>query len=195
MIGNPYEILGVSENASDEEIKNKYREMVKKYHPDKYQNNPLGDLAEEKLQEINEAYDMIMNMRGGNGAGESSSYSNGGGAKNPAYYKVRQDIDAGNLDSAESMLSNIGPKDAEWIFLDGMISYKRGWYDDAKSKIQQAVNMDPSNVEYKNALNALVGGGGGYRANAYQKGYRSNDDLLCTACQCYLCADCCCDCI
>ena len=62
---NPYEVLGVSENATDEEIKKAYKELVKKYHPDKYHNNPLADLAEEKLQEINEAYDMLMKGRGG----------------------------------------------------------------------------------------------------------------------------------
>lgn len=52
---NPYEVLRRSENATDEEIKKAYKELVKKYHPDKYHNNPLADLAEEKLQEINEA--------------------------------------------------------------------------------------------------------------------------------------------
>ena len=57
---NPYEVLGVPENASEEEIKKAYKELVKKYHPDKYQDNPLADLAEEKLQEVNEAYDMLM---------------------------------------------------------------------------------------------------------------------------------------
>ena len=64
-MGNPYEILGVSRNASEAEIKEAYKKIVKKYHPDKYQDNPLGDLAEEKLQEINQAYDHIMNERQG----------------------------------------------------------------------------------------------------------------------------------
>ena len=61
---NPYEVLGVKEGASDEEIKKAYRELVKKYHPDKYVNNPLADLAAEKMKEINDAYDAL--TKGGN---------------------------------------------------------------------------------------------------------------------------------
>ena len=54
---DPYEILGVSRDASDEEIKNAYRQLARKYHPDNYADNPLSDLASEKMKEINEAYD------------------------------------------------------------------------------------------------------------------------------------------
>ena len=75
-MNDPYEVLGVSPNASEEEIKNAYRELVKKYHPDKYVDNPLADLAEEKLREVNEAYDEIMNGRMGSGGGFGSA---GGG--------------------------------------------------------------------------------------------------------------------
>jgi molecular chaperone DnaJ len=57
---NPYEILGIKEGASEKEIKEAYREQVKKYHPDKHQDNPLYELAEEKLREINEAYEYLM---------------------------------------------------------------------------------------------------------------------------------------
>ena len=65
---DPYSVLGVDQNASDEEIKKAYRELARKYHPDNYQNNPLADLAEEKMKEINEAYDAITKSRAGGAA-------------------------------------------------------------------------------------------------------------------------------
>ena len=58
-MNDPYVTLGVTRSASDEEIKRAYRELARKYHPDNYVNNPLADLAQEKMKEINEAYDAI----------------------------------------------------------------------------------------------------------------------------------------
>ena len=208
---NPYEVLGVKQTATDEEVKAAYKEMVKKYHPDRHTNNPLGDLAEEKLRQVNAAYDEIQAQRSGKSSAYGSGYSNGAGAgygagsawnggfssaaPSPEFARVRQDIDAGRLDEAQAKLQRIQTRTAEWIFLDGMISYRRGWYDDAVSKVQQAVYMDPRNQEYGRALNQLTNAGTGYRNTAYGRGYRTNDDMLCTACQLYICADCCCDCI
>lgn len=194
---NPYEILGIKESATDAEVKAAYKEMVKKYHPDRHTNNPLGDLAEEKLRQINGAYDEIQARRSGKSSGYGAGYSGGtsGQAANPEFSQVRRDIDAGRLDEAQANLQRIRTRSAEWIFLDGMISYRRGWYDDAVSKVQQAVYMDPRNPEYNQALNQLTNAGAGYRNTVYGRGYRTNDDMLCTACQLYICADCCCDCI
>ena len=69
---DPYKVLGVSPSASDEEVKKAYRELARKYHPDHYQNDPLSDLAEEKMKEITAAYDQIMDMRRGGRSGCSS---------------------------------------------------------------------------------------------------------------------------
>ena len=76
---DPYTVLGVSSNASDQEIKKAYRELARKYHPDNYVDNPLADLAEEKMKEINEAYEAIQKQRsGGGGSYQSSGTSSGG---------------------------------------------------------------------------------------------------------------------
>ncbi len=190
---NPYEVLGVPENASDEEIKKAYKELVKKYHPDKYQDNPLADLAEEKLQEINEAYDIL--MKGGRGSSRSGSYGGGRSTVSFDSMQVRRYIDAGNLAAAEQILSSTSDRSAEWFFLSGMLSLRKGWYDDATSKLQTATDMDPTNVEYSQAYGRIINMGRQYQTQSYGRGYRSNDDLCCQALQCYICADCCIDCI
>ena len=206
---NPYEVLGVPENATDEQIKNAYKELVKKYHPDRYQDNPLADLAEDKLAEINEAYDTIMRMRSGSGQsgygygntsnysyGNSDGYNDSGSYGTADYQQVRRSIDAGNLGAAEQILNQTADRSAEWYFLNGVIASRKGWYDEAASNLQAAVNMEPSNFEYRQHLNSLVGRGQQFQNNAMNRGYnRSNDDLCCQALQYYICADCCCDCI
>ena len=58
-MNDPYSVLGVARSATDAEIKKAYRELARKYHPDNYADNPLADLAQEKMKQINEAYDQI----------------------------------------------------------------------------------------------------------------------------------------
>ena len=201
---NPYEVLGISENASEEEIKKAYKELVKKYHPDKYQDNPLSELAEEKLQEVNEAYDMLMKKGSsssysygyGGGSGFGGGASGGGNGGRPDYMQVRRLIDANNLREAERILNGTRDRSAEWFFLAGMVSYKKGWYDDARNKLQTASEMEPGNMEYSQAYGRMINMGGQFQNQAYGRGYNQqrNDDLCCQALQCYICADCCCDC-
>ncbi len=97
---NPYEVLGIKEGASEAEIKAAYKEMVKKYHPDRHHDNPLSDLAEEKLQEVKQAYDILMNS---SSAGYSRSPGSSGSSGSAAadYAQIRREIDAGNLQAAE----------------------------------------------------------------------------------------------
>lgn len=202
---NPYEVLGVSENADEDTIKRAYRELVKKYHPDKYINNPLADLASEKIKQINEAYDMIMNGRAGSSkgsAGAQGSATHGAGSSYSAasgFQEVRMLIQRGSLSAAEVKLAKL-PRTAEWYYLSGVLHIRRGWYTEAHRDITQAVRMDPSNAEYRAALNAMSGVNTGYRA--YRSGGRSGRDTDCCAgvdaCSCcsnLICADCCCECM
>ena len=210
-MSNPYEVLGLKEGASDEEIKAAYRELVKKYHPDQYQNNPLGDLAEEKMQEVNQAYETLTkgggNAHGGyggyggygggnayGGSQRSSSYSSGRGNVSPEHMEIRKAIDRNDLARAEALLAAIAIKDAEWHFLRGMIYYRRGWMDQAVNNIQTAVSMDPNNIEYRNAMNSLMGSANRYGNAAYQNGYGDSQRQLCQCLSCYMCGDLCCNC-
>jgi len=201
MAKNPYEVLGLKPGATEDEIKAAYRELVKKYHPDRHQDNPLGDLAEEKMREINEAYDTLI---GGSkskssqyGPGSSRYYSGGSaGASSPQdFAEIRKSIDRGDLRDAEQRLNRTQTRNAEWYFLFGVLNIRRGWYQQGMQGLQTAVNMDPANFEYRNTLNSVTAQAQGYRQNAYTRGYNDTERVMCQALQCYCCLDMCCDCI
>lgn len=133
-MNNPYEVLGVSETATDEEVKAAYRNLAKKYHPDNYTDSPLADVAEQKMKEINEAYDMINQMRQkGKGTGSTGSSSYNANSSSSQFYNVRIYIQRGLLDQADQILENTAQsmRTAEWHYLKGMIAYRRGWSEQA----------------------------------------------------------------
>lgn len=194
-MNDPYSVLGIQSNASDDEVKKAYRELARKYHPDNYQDNPLADLAEEKMKEINEAYETITRQRaggsssrGGGGAyqQQSSGYQQGASSA-PVYAQVRAAISGGNLDRAENLLMQAPSRDAEWYFLSGSIAYRKGWLDEALANYQRAVSMDPGNPEYRQAMSYMQMGGQAYRPAGYGGGISACDfcsTLLCLNCMC-----------
>lgn len=190
---NPYEILGIKEGASQEEIKKAYRELVKKYHPDQHHDNPLYELAEDKLREINEAYEYLTKNASPRGGGRWNGKSGGGSTSGDFYSTVKMHIQSGNIAAAEQMLNSSGDRSAEWYYLSGLVFLRKGWYDEAYSSIQRAVNMEPGNFEYRDALNKINMTNRTYRGNAAGRGYGQGPDL-CTMCQCLWCSDCCCEC-
>ena len=152
---DPYKVLGVSPNADKETIDKAHKELVKKYHPDRFTDNPLKDLAEEKLKEINEAYEMIKKSASYSGGRAGGSYSGSTGSTGE-FSEVRNYINMGQISTAEGMLDRMNIKTAEWFFLKGLCAIKRGWQDRAYSYIQTAVNMDPGNQEYRFYLNQFA---------------------------------------
>lgn len=192
---NPYEVLEIKEGASKDDIKRAYREMVKKYHPDQYGNNPLKDLAEDKLREVNEAYDYLMkNTSDSSGYNDSNSYSNNSysSSNNVIYNDIRRDLQSGNLGAAEEKLNRITVRDAEWNYLMGVLSLRKGWNDNAFNYISNACNLDPSNREYQDTYRQLTNRNNGYRQAYYTRNNRDND--WCNICATLWCADSCCEC-
>ena len=199
---DPDKVLGVSPDATDEEIKSAYRALARKYHPDKYVDSDMKEIAEEKMKEVNSAYEEIQNIRSGKSTGYNgyngyggygSSSSNSNGRYN--YSHVRRNINNGNIAEAEAELNNIteGDRAAEWHYLMGCILIKKGYYVDAQSMITKACTMDPTNPEYRAARDRLAmqargfGQGGGMGSSSECSG--------CDVCASLLCADCCCECM
>ena len=194
---DPYEILGVPNGASEEEIKKAYRDLVHKYHPDKYADNPLADLAQEKMKEINEAYELLTKNGGRSQSNSYNGYGTTGNAYNPygsaagRMEDIRRMIQMGQLDQADSALDAKGSRTAEWYFLRGVIAKQRGWMDEAKQNFTIAVSMDPGNMEYRSALNATGAGGYSYRSQQYGNG---QEDQCCDLCSTLMCLNCLCNC-
>lgn len=193
---NPYEVLGVKPGASQEEIKSAYRKLVKQYHPDQYGDNPLKNLAEEKLAEINKAYDMIKNNNEGNSTYNSSSNGynesyNSYGNNSVIYAEIRGLIQNRNISLAERKLNEIRDRNAEWYYLYGRIMLAKGWFESAYNNIQRACKMDPNNFEYRQTLNQLK-----ERSNSYSQTYRTFNGNM-NACDCCMqlwCLDSLCEC-
>ena len=210
---DPYKVLGVNMNATDEEIKKAYRDLARKYHPDKYANTDLADLAAEKMKEINAAYEEICKIRsagnsgnnGNNGyggynggyRGNYSGYYGAGGfnthSGNEKYSQIRRLINMGYADEAERMLNELGEgiRDAEWDFLMGCVDTKKGRFADAEMRFSSACDKEPYNMEYRMARDNLR-----RRASGYGGGYRTTGaDGCCSPCTMLCCADTCCECM
>lgn len=199
MNNSPYSFLGVSENASEAEIKDAYRTLARKYQADLSKGSPVADVARRKMEELDMAYDRIMQLRsGGAGANNSSYYgadnSYGSGYNgNSQFYDVRDRIKEGRIDDAETILDGI-PRDmrgAEWYYLKGQIQQRRGWFDEAYNNYSKACQKEPQNTEYTNAFNALNNNANG----GYRQTRRSSDSdcSTCDICSGLICADCCCE--
>jgi molecular chaperone DnaJ len=203
-MSDPYQVLGVSPSASDEEIKTAYRELAKKYHPDNYADSPIADLAGEKMKEINEAYDEISKMRkerkngsaGYSGGAGSRGYSGYGRTGNSDYADVRSMIYSGRIADAEQILDGVPPesRSAEWYFLKGTVLYRRGWLEEAFNDFSRACQMDPSNAEYQAAYKQVSsqrsGSFGGYNPNVPQYNNCGGCDLCTSLCMANLCCNC-----
>ena len=213
---DPYQILGVSPTATDDEVKSAYRNLARKYHPDKYRDSDLAEMAGEKMKEINAAYDEVQKMRSGKATGQNAyggqtyggyggqTYGGYGGQSyggqtygeahhngNP-YVAARQFINLRRIQEAEQILSTV-PQDqraAEWHFLMGCIAVNRGHYVDAQHFFDTACGMDPDNPEYREAQTRLRNRAAGFSG---KRTTRTGPCSCCSICTALACADCLCD--
>ena len=185
---DPYKVLGISPGASDDEVKEAYRRLARKYHPDNYVNNPLSDLATEKMKEINEAYDEIQRQR--TGSASAGGCRRGSASGSSRFAVIRRLINLNRLGDAEELLDGIaaGQRNAEWNYLKGIVNYRKGWLDNAVTYLSNACNMEPGNMEYRSTLNRLLQQQNGYTG-------QSAGSSVCEVCASLYCANLCCNCM
>ena len=210
---DPYRVLGVSENASEDEIKKAYRNLAKKYHPDVNNGSPE---AEARMKQVNEAYSQVMKMRregtsssaygqgsyGGYGGAYGNPYSGyygyGGQSQNtrssdPLLTAARNYVRSGHYREAINVLEGIRERSAEWYYLSGEANLGIGNRVAALNYARQACSMEPNNFEYRSLLARLEGNSGAYHANGVpfngQQFICRNPLSLC--CLCSLLCNCC----
>ena len=187
---DPYRVLGVSPQATDEEIKKAYRALAKKYHPDV---NTGSAQAEARMKEVNEAYSLVMKLRregntgtyggtsghGGYGYGPGGyGGASGSASANPHMQAARNYIRAGHFEEAMNVLEGVMERGAEWYYLCGEACLGMGNRVAALNYAQQAVRMDPSSFEYRALLSRLQGGAQFYQQNGASRGF-SMPTVLC----------------
>ena len=170
---DPYSVLGVSRDASDEEIKKAYRKLSRKYHPDANINNPNKEQAEEKFKEVQQAYEQIMKEKEyGSSYGNAGGYYGGfTGRQNSTYQDeeaIRRQAAANYIQSrhfqeAMNVLSSLKQRNGEWYYLSAMANMGLGNNVNALEDIRTAVNLEPDNVQYRMFLQRMEGGGTWYQ--------------------------------
>ena len=211
---DPYQVLGVSRDASDDEVKKAYRNLSRKYHPDANINNPNKAQAEEMFKKVQAAYDQIMKERqyGGHGTAGSQSgpgsshyggYSGGFGGfggfgasdreEEPRMQAARNFINSGHYQEACNVLNSIQERNARWYYYSAIANSGIGNQINALEYARKAVQMEPGNAEYRQLVSRLENNGRWYADRGTQYGFgtdgRSNclSDLCCCMCASSMC--------
>ena len=194
---NPYEVLGVSRNASIDEIKKAYKELSRKYHPDSYVGNPLSSLAEEKFKQVQEAYDAIMKEKNGdyNYAGNynNNGYNNSESGEMAEVYNL---LGRRSYSQALRLLDSMPNRNAKWYYYSAIAQVGLGNNLRGMEYARMAVSMEPNNVEYQNLVNRLSFQSNRYGEvrNVYRGGRSGFDDASDLCCKLWL-ADSLCECM
>lgn len=141
-----YELLGVDQSATDEEITARYRALKEKYAEERWQDGEAGNEAAKLLTKVQVAYDEIMAARKEQGQATSSG---------DVYEEISTLLKADKLTEAQARLDDCNERSAEWHYLQAVVFYKKNWTNDSKKQLEIAMQMDPDNAKYRNAYGKM----------------------------------------
>lgn len=183
---NPYQVLGISENASDEEIKKAYRSLAKKYHPDANINNPNQEEYTEKFKQVQQAYKMIMDMKKNGNSYTNHSYQYQG---DTSFNRLQECLQTGRYQEALMILDSIKNRNGTWFYYSAIAHYGLGNTIQAKEFIEVAVKMEPHNMQFLMFYNQLHGNQQQYHTN---RTTYINPCGIMNCCYWWLLCNCCC---
>lgn len=193
---DPYKVLGISPEATDEEIKKAYRALSRKYHPDANVNNPNREQAEEKFKQVQMAYDQIMKQKqqGYSYGRSNSAYGNHTGTDSVELQAAANYIRNRCYREALNVLNNIGERNARWYYYSAIANAGTGNNVTAQQHAQTAVNMEPSNMEYRQLQQQLAYGGTWYQnmGDTYDRPYSGTGNWCLSMMLLNLFCNCCC---
>ena len=215
MPSDPFVILGISKGASQSEILEAYKTKRAYYQQHVFDEGEAGSDAARMLEVLDQAYQDAMSY-----THEAAKISDGDGSDAAQFDAVKAAISAKDFSKAQSLLDDMYYRGGEWHYYQAIIFYEKNWLNDSKKQLELALDLDPENEKYKRSLenmkkkidggNAFTKGAAqgsdGQNANGQQNYYATQRsyqqqaepsamDGCCTACQCAICADCCCECL
>ncbi len=202
-----YELLGLSETATDGEIKERYEELKAKYSEDRWLEGEAGNEAAKMLTKLDVAYNEITASRK-----ERKENTDGQNAFDEISELLKED----KIAEAQTRLDEFNERTAEWHYLQAVVFYKKNWTNDSKKQLEIAMQMDPDNVKYRNAYGKMNAKNDYQQQTAHQQqsqnpytntnGMPMDEDQMggnacsncISCCYTYLCVDClfslCCGC-
>ena len=160
-----YELLGLEETATDEEIFNRYQELKAKYNEDRWLDGEAGNEAARMLTKLDVAYNEITLSRK-----EQEKNTEG---KN-SFEEVAELLKANKLAEAQTMLDEFNERPAEWHYLQAVVYYKKNWTNDSKKQLEIAMQMDPDNQKYRAAYGKMNAKNEYQQQQAYQQQQQQN---------------------
>lgn len=155
-----YELLGLTESATDEEISERYHELKTKYSEERWQDGEAGNEAAKMLTKIETAYREIT-------ASRKEQKTNTDGQN--AYEEISQLLKQDRISEAQALLDDFNERTAEWHYLQAVVFYKKNWTNDSKKQLEIAMQMDPDNVKYRNAYGKMNAKNEYEKQSAYQQ--------------------------
>lgn len=178
---DPYRLLGVSHDATDDEVKKAYRTLSKKYHPDANIGSPHLDEYTALFKKVQNAYDMIMDSRkkGFNTWQQQGAYGYNNSSSNVDYQAVANYLNAQHYAEAWNILQGMSNHDGTWFYLSAVANWGLGNQIQATEFAQTAVQLEPQNMQFIMLLQQMQSGRMRYQTGQQPFGQALNSQNLC----------------